>query len=110
MSIVLLLCIAMVENLMAKVKSWEQDKGMLFLYEKVFFPYNLDYSLSQFHFSNISLFQTRLFVMLQEYKVSRQQKEDGKRRSRVRIFIFMIFISELIDSVKHYWLLYWIGA
>ncbi|KMZ68083.1 65-kDa microtubule-associated protein 5 [Zostera marina] len=62
---------SMVENLMAKVKSWEQDKGMLFLYEK-----------------------TRLFVMLQEYKVSRQQKEDGKRRSREHKRIQEQFVVE----------------
>lgn len=50
---------SLVENLIVKVKSWEAEKGMPFLYDKA-----------------------PLLHMLEEYAVSRQQKEEEKRRYR----------------------------
>ncbi|RVW96923.1 65-kDa microtubule-associated protein 5 [Vitis vinifera] len=54
-------CLAIVENLTAKVKAWEMEKGMPFFYDKV------------------PLLQT-----LEEYIVLRQEREEEKRRSRYR--------------------------
>ncbi|GAA0168377.1 non-motor microtubule binding protein [Lithospermum erythrorhizon] len=50
---------SLVENLILKVKAWEMEKGMPFLYNKA------------------SLLQT-----LEEFNVSRREKEEGKRKSR----------------------------
>ncbi|KAE8670629.1 65-kDa microtubule-associated protein 1 [Hibiscus syriacus] len=50
---------SLVENLTAKVKAWEVEKGIPFLYDK-----------------------TSLLNMLEEYTVLRQAREDEKRRSR----------------------------
>ncbi|XP_072984532.1 65-kDa microtubule-associated protein 5-like isoform X1 [Typha latifolia] len=50
---------SLVENLIAKVKAWEKDKGVPFMYDKV-----------------------RLFETLEEYTLLRQQKEEDKKRSR----------------------------
>lgn len=50
---------SLVENLTAKVKAWEIEKGIPFLYEKA-----------------------SLLNMLEEYVVLRQEKEEEKRRSR----------------------------
>ncbi|XP_051123479.1 65-kDa microtubule-associated protein 5 [Andrographis paniculata] len=50
---------SLVENLTAKVKAWEHDKGMPFLYNKA-----------------------PLLQMLEEFTISRQEKEEEKRRSR----------------------------
>ncbi|PNY16568.1 microtubule-associated protein MAP65-5-like, partial [Trifolium pratense] len=50
---------SMVENLTAKVKAWEVDKGITFLYEKV-----------------------PLLQSLDEYNVQRQLREEEKRKSR----------------------------
>ncbi|GMI80436.1 microtubule-associated protein 65-5 [Hibiscus trionum] len=50
---------SLVENLIAKVKAWELEKGIPFLYDKA-----------------------SLLTMLEEYAVLRQAREDEKRRSR----------------------------
>ncbi|XP_077242637.1 65-kDa microtubule-associated protein 5-like [Tasmannia lanceolata] len=50
---------SLVENLNTKVKAWEEEKGMVFLYDKV------------------PLLQT-----LEEYTLLRQEREEEKRRSR----------------------------
>ncbi|KAI4323593.1 hypothetical protein L6164_023186 [Bauhinia variegata] len=50
---------SMVENLIAKVKAWETEKGIPFLYDKVPLLHTLD-----------------------EYAVQRQQREEEKRKSR----------------------------
>ncbi|OAY77610.1 65-kDa microtubule-associated protein 5 [Ananas comosus] len=50
---------SMIENLSAKIRAWEQEKGIPFMYDKV-----------------------RLLDTLEEYAALRQQKEEEKRRSR----------------------------
>ncbi|KAF9623452.1 hypothetical protein IFM89_003036 [Coptis chinensis] len=50
---------AMVDNLMNKTLAWENEKNMLFLYDEV-----------------------RLVSILEDYKITKQQKEEEKRRFR----------------------------
>ncbi|CAD6272153.1 unnamed protein product [Miscanthus lutarioriparius] len=50
---------SLVENLTAKIKAWEKEKGIPFMFNKV-----------------------RLLDCLEEYTCTRQQKEEEKRRSR----------------------------
>ncbi|XP_059312341.1 65-kDa microtubule-associated protein 5 [Lycium ferocissimum] len=50
---------SLVENLIAKIKAWEKERGMPFLYHKA-----------------------PLLHTLEEYIISRQQKQEEKRRSR----------------------------
>ncbi|KAG2701720.1 hypothetical protein I3760_06G057600 [Carya illinoinensis] len=62
---------AMVENLIHKTLAWEDEKNMFFLYDGV-----------------------RLVLILEEYKLTRQQKEEEKKRHRViqlALFIFLKF-------------------
>ncbi|KAK4754512.1 hypothetical protein SAY87_002616 [Trapa incisa] len=54
---------AMIDNLINKTLSWEDEKGMLFLYDGV-----------------------RLVSILDDYKISRRRKEEEKRRHRVISF------------------------
>lgn len=50
---------SLLENLTAKIKAWEKEKGIQFMYDK-----------------------TRLLHSLEEYTSERQQKDEEKRRSR----------------------------
>lgn len=81
----LFLCLAIVESLITKVKAWELERGVPFLYEKVvqltvwFTIFMLPYSA----FVEIFFFQAPLLHTLEEYTVLRQEREEEKRRCRV---------------------------
>lgn len=83
---------AMVENLISKIKAWESEKGMKFLYNKVV-QKNSACLIYQIANSKILLFyflvnffsQMPLLESLEEYILVRQHKEEEKRKSRVGI-------------------------
>ncbi|KAH7548436.1 hypothetical protein JRO89_XS14G0128200 [Xanthoceras sorbifolium] len=69
--IILKFCaLAMVENLTAKVKCWEVERGVPFLYDK-----------------------TPLLCILEEYTIQRLEREEEKRRFRVCISILSVCLS-----------------
>jgi len=91
----------MVDNLIFKTLAWEDEKKMLFLYDGVGILFRVSLSLSL----TLSLFiharartfsgfisliklsfcslQVRLVSILEDYKLTRQQREEEKRRYRV---------------------------
>lgn len=86
----------MVENLIRHTLAWENEKHKQFLYDGVGFPkffvrtfkfLFLLYDLSNwlFCFCVICL-QVRLVSILEDYKLTRIQKEEEKKRSRVNKF------------------------
>lgn len=54
-------CAALVDTLVAKTRAWEEDRGISFTYDGV-----------------------PLLAMLDEYAMLRQEREEEKRRMRVR--------------------------
>lgn len=99
---------ALVESLTAKVSAWELDKGMPFIYNKV-------YSLACFMFycspiyvrildsSSAFEFQVPLLRTLEEFTVFRQEKEEEKRRSRVCYPVILFLSCSRLKNVKRYW-------
>jgi protein regulator of cytokinesis 1 len=85
----------MVDNLIFKTLAWEDEKKMLFLYDGVGILFRVSLSLfihagartfsgfiSLIKLSFCSL-QVRLVSILEDYKLTRQQREEEKRRYRV---------------------------
>ncbi|KAK9063822.1 hypothetical protein SSX86_017694 [Deinandra increscens subsp. villosa] len=74
---------AMVDNLISKTIVWEDEKKKLFLYDGVSFFKNL-VSVSQLFSPYVDSFKhfmkVRLVTLLEEYKLSRLQKEEEKKR------------------------------
>lgn len=57
--------VALVETLVAKIQTWEEDHGMSFMYDGV-----------------------PLLAMLDEYTMLRQEREEEKRRQKVLFDLF----------------------
>lgn len=78
---------AIVDNLINKTLAWEYEKKKQFLYDGVS---SLSYMSSLRDAFFVALFskffnylQARLVLVLEEYKVTRQQKEEEKKKFRV---------------------------
>lgn len=80
---------AVVENLIAKVKAWEAEKRIPFLYDKVTdriiccVIYCLYYFLVVSLCNTVFKFQVPLLSILDEYTTQCQKREEEKRRCRV---------------------------
>jgi len=87
----------MVDNLIFKTLAWEDEKKMLFLYDGVGILFRVSLSLSLYSYTRARTFsgyisliklsfcslQVRLVSILEDYKLTRQQREEEKRRYRV---------------------------
>lgn len=78
----------MVDNLINRTLAWEDEKRALFLYDGVS-TYSVNLLLYTFLFSVVLYFlmimslKVRLVSILDDYKLTRKQKEEEKRRFRV---------------------------
>lgn len=73
-------CLAMVDTLVAKTRAWEEERGVSFAYDGVV-----------------------LLAMLEEYAMLRQEREEEKRRLRVRLSCMIInFVQAQLNSRNFY--------
>lgn len=83
------------------------EKGIPFLYEKVFIYilYILIYgNISQVPTSNLIIFQVPLLHNLDEYIVQRQLREEEKRKYRVSLAVitFLLFLPLNLHLLYHW--------
>lgn len=100
----------MVDNLINRTLAWEDEKKTLFLYDGVSFLCicSLGFVRRIAAYTNPvishirSNLQVRLVSILEDYKLSRQQKEEEKRRYKVnnlRLPLYASFLEILVEML-----------
>lgn len=89
------------DSLVVKTLTWEKEQGMKFLYDNVsekYFPY---ISFSSWFIVYTKIIQTELLSMLKEYTILREEKEQERRRQRVKKNLNILPLRSHLDCLLH---------